>query len=77
MNHLIGGVHFTYTFHQRNFVHHPKTTDQHQFTAQQYGQVPGKKSNTKGTPKQHNKTAQPKADKYPTSHFSLCNCYVL
>ena len=25
------------------------------------------------TPKQHNETAQPKADKYPTSHFSLFN----
>ena len=24
--------------------------------------------------KQHNKTAQPKADKYPTSHFSPFNC---
>ena len=28
------------------------------------------------TLKQHNKTAQPKADKYPTSHFSQFNCYL-
>ena len=27
-----------------------------------------------GTPKQHNKIAQPKADKCPTSHFSPFNC---
>ena len=37
------------------------------------------KTNTKHaskhwTPKQHNKTAQPKADKDPTFHFSPLNC---
>ena len=29
---------------------------------------------TPETPKQHNKTAQPKADKYPTSQFLPFNC---